>query len=56
MVEYFIIPPDGSMSPGIVELKKVPKCAHLVVGRNICGEFSLWYVVFFILKGWPTLY
>ncbi|XP_073219859.1 uncharacterized protein [Cicer arietinum] len=42
MVEYFIIPPDGSMSPGIVELKKVPKCAHLVVGRNICGEFSLW--------------
>ncbi|CAJ2636399.1 unnamed protein product [Trifolium pratense] len=41
-IECFIIPSDGSMSPGIVELKRVPRCAHLVVGRNIYGEFSLW--------------
>ncbi|CAJ2645209.1 unnamed protein product [Trifolium pratense] len=41
-IEYFIIPADGSTSPGIVELKRVPRCAHLVVGRNIYGEFSLW--------------
>ncbi|XP_027346611.1 uncharacterized protein LOC113858262 [Abrus precatorius] len=44
-LEYFIIPADGSMSPGIVELKKVPKCTHLVVGYNSCGEFSLWDIV-----------
>ncbi|XP_058744306.1 uncharacterized protein LOC131616867 [Vicia villosa] len=41
-IEHFIIPSAGSTSPGIVELKRVPKCAHLVVGRNIYGEFSLW--------------
>ncbi|XP_020224826.1 uncharacterized protein LOC109806737 isoform X1 [Cajanus cajan] len=41
-IEYFIIPADGSVSPGIVELKRVPKCTHLVVGHNSCGEFSLW--------------
>ncbi|KAF1862814.1 hypothetical protein Lal_00040082 [Lupinus albus] len=39
-VENSIIPPDDSISPGIVELKKVPKCAHLVVGHNNFGEFS----------------
>ncbi|CAK8532948.1 unnamed protein product [Lathyrus sativus] len=41
-IEHFIIPSVGSMSPGIVELKRVPKCAHLVVGRNVYGDFSLW--------------
>ncbi|XP_050911179.1 uncharacterized protein LOC127126306 isoform X2 [Lathyrus oleraceus] len=41
-IEYFILPSVGSMSPGIVELKRVPKCAHLVVGRNVYGDFSLW--------------
>ncbi|XP_058747665.1 uncharacterized protein LOC131620558 isoform X2 [Vicia villosa] len=41
-IDYFIIPSVGSMSPGIVELKRVPQCAHLVVGRNIYGDFSLW--------------
>ncbi|ESW28388.1 hypothetical protein PHAVU_003G282800 [Phaseolus vulgaris] len=41
--EHFIIPTDdGSASPGIVELKKVPKSTHLVVGHNSYGEFSLW--------------
>ncbi|CAL0330840.1 unnamed protein product [Lupinus luteus] len=41
-VENSTIPADESISPGIVELKRVPKCAHLVVGRNSFGEFSLW--------------
>ncbi|XP_019422414.1 PREDICTED: uncharacterized protein LOC109332026 [Lupinus angustifolius] len=41
-VENSIIPADDSIFPGIVELKRVPKCAHLVVGRNSFGEFSLW--------------
>ncbi|KAL2576488.1 hypothetical protein AAZV13_16G079900 [Glycine max] len=41
-IEYFIIPADGSVSPGIMELKRVPKCTHLVVGHNSRGEFSLW--------------
>ncbi|KAK7386642.1 hypothetical protein VNO78_26976 [Psophocarpus tetragonolobus] len=41
-IEHFIIPADGSESPGIVELKRVPKCSHLVVGHNSCGQFSLW--------------
>ncbi|XP_027916913.1 uncharacterized protein LOC114176166 isoform X1 [Vigna unguiculata] len=40
--EHFIIPADGTASPGIVELKKVPKSTHLVVGFNSYGEFSLW--------------
>ncbi|RDY07456.1 hypothetical protein CR513_08429, partial [Mucuna pruriens] len=50
-IEHFIIPADGSVSPGIVELKRVPKCPHLVVGHNSCGEFSLWYAISFTLKG-----
>ncbi|XP_057420593.1 uncharacterized protein LOC130714687 isoform X2 [Lotus japonicus] len=41
-MKCFIIPADSSISPGIVELKRVPKCAHLVVGHSISGEFSLW--------------
>ncbi|XP_054823161.1 uncharacterized protein LOC129321425 isoform X2 [Prosopis cineraria] len=28
-VEDFIIPADDSISPGIVELKRIPKCSHL---------------------------
>ncbi|KAL2344234.1 hypothetical protein Fmac_005519 [Flemingia macrophylla] len=44
-IEFFIIPANGSASPGIVELKRVPKCAYLVVGHNSCGEFSLWDIV-----------
>lgn len=28
-----------------MELKKVPKCAALVVGYNVLGEFTLWYVL-----------
>ncbi|KAK7360635.1 hypothetical protein VNO77_02643 [Canavalia gladiata] len=41
-VEYFIVPADGSISPGIVRLKRIPKCTHLVIGHNSYGEFSLW--------------
>ncbi|KAI9105096.1 hypothetical protein K1719_022812 [Acacia pycnantha] len=41
-VEDFIIPADDSISPGIVELKRIPKCTHLVVAFNSVGEFSLW--------------
>lgn len=41
-VEDFIIPADDSISPGIVELKRIPKCSHLVVAFNSVGEFSLW--------------
>ncbi|KAK4263611.1 hypothetical protein QN277_029000 [Acacia crassicarpa] len=41
-VEDFIIPADDSISPGIVELKRIPKCTHLVVAFNCVGEFSLW--------------
>ncbi|CAN8291517.1 unnamed protein product [Cochlearia groenlandica] len=26
----------------IVELKKIPKCSHLVVGHNGIGEFTIW--------------
>ncbi|XP_047170915.1 uncharacterized protein LOC124839211 isoform X2 [Vigna umbellata] len=40
--EHFIVPADGTASPGIVELKKVPKSTHLVVGFTSYGEFSLW--------------
>lgn len=39
--ESFVIPANGCNSPGIVELKRIPKCT-LVVGLNGCGEFSLW--------------
>lgn len=46
-----MIPADNSIYPGIVELKRVPKCAHLVVGRNSFGEFSLWYVGFNYSEG-----
>lgn len=28
----------------IVELKRIPRSAHLVIGHNGFGEFSLWYV------------
>ncbi|KAF3431610.1 hypothetical protein FNV43_RR26341 [Rhamnella rubrinervis] len=37
-----ILPANNCISPGIVELKSIPKCAHLVIGHNGLGEFSLW--------------
>ncbi|XP_024018311.1 uncharacterized protein LOC21409112 [Morus notabilis] len=40
--EQFILPANDLVSPGIVELKRIPKCVRLVVGHNGFGEFSLW--------------
>ncbi|RVX02616.1 hypothetical protein CK203_016550 [Vitis vinifera] len=40
--EDFIIPTYDCVSPCIVELKRIPKCAPLVVGHHGFGEFSLW--------------
>ncbi|KAJ7943318.1 DNA binding protein [Quillaja saponaria] len=42
VIEEFIIPATDSISPGIMELKRIPKCTHLVVGYDGFGEFSLW--------------
>ncbi|GFZ10937.1 DNA binding protein [Actinidia rufa] len=33
--------------PCIVELKRIPNCAALVVGHNGFGEFGLWWLKFF---------
>ncbi|XP_060958697.1 uncharacterized protein LOC115700532 isoform X3 [Cannabis sativa] len=41
-VEKFILPANAFVSPGIVEIKKIPKCTSLVLGHNGFGEFSLW--------------
>lgn len=50
--EEFIVQPDDCMSsPSIVDLKRIPNCAHLVVGWNGFGEFCLWYVLFHSSKG-----
>ncbi|KAL0003640.1 hypothetical protein SO802_011201 [Lithocarpus litseifolius] len=40
--EEFIFPAHDTASPGIMELKRIPKCASLVVGHNGFGEFSIW--------------
>ncbi|CAA7036305.1 unnamed protein product [Microthlaspi erraticum] len=40
--EEFVILVNPCISPCIVELKKVPKCPHLVIGRNDIGELTLW--------------
>ncbi|KAJ9707739.1 hypothetical protein PVL29_000014 [Vitis rotundifolia] len=40
--EDFIIPTYDCVSPCIVELKRIPKCAPLVIGHHGFGEFSLW--------------
>ncbi|KAK8657536.1 hypothetical protein V6N13_035767 [Hibiscus sabdariffa] len=39
--EEFIIPAGDSISC-VVELKKIPKCPHLVIGHNGFGDFVLW--------------
>ncbi|XP_062111488.1 uncharacterized protein LOC133822987 isoform X2 [Humulus lupulus] len=41
-VEKFILPANDFISPGIVEIKKIPKCTSLVLGHNGFGQFSLW--------------
>ncbi|MBA0834652.1 hypothetical protein Goarm_006982 [Gossypium armourianum] len=48
--EEFIIPSGDCISACVVELKRIPKCAHLVIGHNGFGDFVIWYVlVFYIL-------
>ncbi|XP_056164466.1 uncharacterized protein LOC115670869 isoform X4 [Syzygium oleosum] len=42
--EEFDMPTSDCVSPCIVELKKIPRHAYLVVGHNGLGEFSLWDV------------
>ncbi|KAL3731599.1 hypothetical protein ACJRO7_028478 [Eucalyptus globulus] len=42
--EEFDIPTSDCDSPCIVELKKIPRHAYLIVGHNGLGEFSLWDV------------
>ncbi|XP_031376678.1 uncharacterized protein LOC116192300 isoform X2 [Punica granatum] len=41
-LEEFDLPAYGCFSPCIVELKKVPKHASLLVGSNGFGEFTVW--------------
>ncbi|GAV78765.1 LOW QUALITY PROTEIN: hypothetical protein CFOL_v3_22230, partial [Cephalotus follicularis] len=40
--EEFVIALKDGMSPRIVELKRIPKCASIVLGHNGYGEFSIW--------------
>ncbi|KAK8488689.1 hypothetical protein V6N11_019853 [Hibiscus sabdariffa] len=39
--EEFIIP-TGDCISCVVELKKIPKCPHLVIGHNGFGDFVVW--------------
>ncbi|KAJ0037653.1 hypothetical protein Pint_23475 [Pistacia integerrima] len=41
-IEEFVISVDDYIYPCIVELKKIPNSASLVVGHNGFGEFGLW--------------
>ncbi|XP_038705729.1 uncharacterized protein LOC120001458 isoform X2 [Tripterygium wilfordii] len=40
--EEFAIPSNDCFSPSIVELKRIPKCASLVIGHNGFGKFTIW--------------
>ncbi|KFK28994.1 hypothetical protein AALP_AA7G075200 [Arabis alpina] len=40
--EEFVILANPGISSCIVELKKIPKSLHLVIGHNGIGEFTLW--------------
>ncbi|KAL6192894.1 hypothetical protein ACLB2K_033980 [Fragaria x ananassa] len=41
-MEYIVMPSEDCISPGVVDLKRIPNCTHLIVGHNGYGEFSLW--------------
>ncbi|PQP91673.1 uncharacterized protein Pyn_09746 [Prunus yedoensis var. nudiflora] len=41
-IENFVLPAEDCISPGIVELKRIHNCTHIVVGHDGFGEFSLW--------------
>ncbi|XP_020533646.1 uncharacterized protein LOC105630963 isoform X2 [Jatropha curcas] len=40
--EEFTITSNDYISPCIMELKRIPECASLVIGHNGFGEFTLW--------------
>lgn len=40
--EEFVILANPCISSCIVELKKIPKCPHLIIGHNGIGEFTVW--------------
>ncbi|OMO93525.1 hypothetical protein CCACVL1_06455 [Corchorus capsularis] len=44
-LEDFIIPAGECIPSCVVELKIIPKCAHLVIGRNDFGEFFVWDIL-----------
>ncbi|OMO72056.1 hypothetical protein COLO4_27850 [Corchorus olitorius] len=44
-LEDFIIPAGECIPSCLVELKRIPKCAHLVIGRNDFGEFFVWDIL-----------
>eukprot|EP00268_Persea_americana_P023888 TRINITY_DN23401_c0_g2_i2.p1 TRINITY_DN23401_c0_g2~~TRINITY_DN23401_c0_g2_i2.p1 ORF type:complete len:1081 (-),score=258.90 TRINITY_DN23401_c0_g2_i2:211-3453(-) len=41
-VDDFLLPSFGYIFPSILELKRIPNCASLVVGHNGSGCFGLW--------------
>ncbi|XVE91644.1 hypothetical protein REPUB_Repub01dG0027700 [Reevesia pubescens] len=43
--EEFITPAGDCRSSCVVELKRIPKCAHLVIGHNGFGEFVVWDIL-----------
>ncbi|XP_021756544.1 uncharacterized protein LOC110721652 [Chenopodium quinoa] len=43
--EVYVIPSYDFLPSRIVELKRIPKSASMVVGHNGYGEFSLWDIV-----------
>ncbi|XP_057531121.1 uncharacterized protein LOC130809378 isoform X3 [Amaranthus tricolor] len=43
--EVFVIPSYDFLPSRIVELKRMPKSASMVVGHNGYGEFSLWDII-----------
>ncbi|MFQ6637472.1 hypothetical protein Gotur_012626 [Gossypium turneri] len=43
--EEFIIPSGDCISACVVELKRIPKCAHLVIGHNGFGDFVIWDIL-----------
>lgn len=51
-IENFVLPAEDCISPGIVELMRIPDCTHIVVGHDGFGEFSLWYVFLKLLGKW----
>ncbi|KAL1198392.1 hypothetical protein V5N11_004212 [Cardamine amara subsp. amara] len=41
-IEEFVILANPCIPSCIVELQKIPKCPHLIIGHNGIGEFTIW--------------